>query len=286
MYKKILLPTDGSKNAEIAAEHAFILGSKSNAEITVLNVVETPRFMGIRSVDKDKLVDSLKKEGEKSFDRIKDMLMQCKSDGKCEEGVNLNFESKKGSAADVILKTIEEEDIDLVVMGSSGKGGMDRILLGSVAENTVRSAKVPVLVARYFKSELMYRKILIPTDGSEHANKALKHAIWIAGLSGAELIALNVAGIKEIVKKEGRRSLEKVSKLVEESRTEGEEEIKLTMVMEEGYPADIIVKKIKEENIDLVVIGSSGKHGLGRILLGSVARHVVRLAPCHVLVIP
>lgn len=148
----------------------------------------------------------------------------------------------------------------------------------------------------------MYKKILLPTDGSEYANKAAKHAIWIAGLSGAELIALNVietsslvglpaedliVRIKEMLKEEGRKSLKEISKLVKESRTEDEcqKEIKLTMVTEEGSPADIIVKKIKEENIDLVVIGTSGKHGLDRFLLGSVTENVVRSASCPVLVV-
>ena len=64
MYKKILLPTDGSENAEMAAEHAFHLGSRSGAEIIVLNVVEAPRFTGIRSADKDELINRLRKEGQ------------------------------------------------------------------------------------------------------------------------------------------------------------------------------------------------------------------------------
>ena len=148
MYKKILLPTDGSEYAEMAAEHAFLLGSRSGAEIIVLNVVETPRFTGIRSADKDELMSRLKEEGQNSFNRIKDMLMKRKSEGKCEKEVNLNFEFKEGSPADIILKAIEEENIDLVIMGTSGKRGLNRFLLGSVAENTVRSAKVPVLVVR------------------------------------------------------------------------------------------------------------------------------------------
>jgi len=148
----------------------------------------------------------------------------------------------------------------------------------------------------------MYKKILLATDGSKYAEMAAEHAIWIAGLSGAELIVLNVietsslvilpaeyliVRIKEILKEEGRKSLEEISKLVEESRTEDEyhEEIKLTMVTEEGSPADIIVKKIKEENIDLVVMGTSGKHGLDRFLLGSVTENVVRSASCPVLVV-
>ena len=148
MYKKILLPTDGSSNAEMAAEHAFILGSRSGAEIIVLNVIETPRFTGLRSADKDELMKNLKEEGQKSFDRIKNMLAERESEGKCEKDINLDFEFKEGDPADIIFKTINEEDIDLVVMGTSGKRGLNRFLLGSVAENTMRSAKVPVLVVR------------------------------------------------------------------------------------------------------------------------------------------
>jgi len=148
----------------------------------------------------------------------------------------------------------------------------------------------------------MYKKILLPTDGSEYANKAAKHAIWVTSISGAELIVLNVIEtstlvglpaedliirIKEMLKEEGRKSLEEISKLVKESRTEDEyrEEIKLTMVTEEGSPTDIILKKIKEENIDLVVMGTSGKRGIDRFLLGSVAEKVVKSSPCPVLVI-
>ncbi len=148
MYKKILLPTDGSESAEIAAEHAFLLGSKSGAEIMVLNVIETPRFSGIRSEDKDELMNRLKDEGQKSFDRINEKLMGRRSMGKCEKDINLRFEFKEGSPVDTILKTIDDEDINLVVMGTSGKRGLNRFLLGSVAENTMRSAKIPVLVVR------------------------------------------------------------------------------------------------------------------------------------------
>ena len=148
MYKKILLPTDGSENAEKAAEHAFLLGSRSGAEIMVLNVVETPRFTGVRSEDREELMNRLKKEGQNSFDRIKNILLRRRSEGKCEKDINLNFEFREGSPADQILKTIEEENIDMVIMGTSGKRGLNRFLLGSVAENTMRSAKIPVLVVR------------------------------------------------------------------------------------------------------------------------------------------
>lgn len=148
----------------------------------------------------------------------------------------------------------------------------------------------------------MYKKILLPTDGSEYANKAAKHAIWIASLNGAELVVLNVietsslvglpaedliVRIREMLKEEGRKSLEEISDIAKENKIEDQchKDVKLTMLTDEGSPADIIVKKIEEENIDLVVMGTSGKHGLDRFLLGSVTENVVRSATCPVLVV-
>lgn len=148
MYKKILLPTDGSENAERAAEPAIQLGSRSGAEIIVLYVIETPRLIGIRSVDREELRKKLEQEGQKAFDRISDKLGETKSEGKCQKDVKLDLAFEEGSPSDVILNTIKEENIDLVVMGTSGKHGIDRFLLGSVAENVVRSATCPVLVIR------------------------------------------------------------------------------------------------------------------------------------------
>lgn len=148
MYKKILLPTDGSENAEMAAEPVIQLGSRSGAEIVVLYVIETPRLIGIRSVDREELRKKLEQEGQKAFDRISDKLGETKIEGKCQKDVELNLKLKEGSPSDTILETIDEENIELVVMGTSGKHGIDRFLLGSVAENVVRSATCPVLVIR------------------------------------------------------------------------------------------------------------------------------------------
>ncbi|AXV37188.1 MAG: universal stress protein UspA [Methanobacterium sp. BRmetb2] len=148
----------------------------------------------------------------------------------------------------------------------------------------------------------MYKKILLPTDGSKYADKAAEHAIWIASKSGAEVIVLTVletsslAGlpaedlivkIKEMLKEEGKRSLEKISDILseEESHKEFNKEVKITLKTKEGAPADEIINMIKEEDVDLVIMGTSGKHGLDRFLLGSVAEKVVRSSPCPVMVV-
>ena len=145
MYQKILLPTDGSKFAEKAADHAIWIASKSGAEIIVLNVIETSSLVGLPAEDLIvRIKEMLKEEGRRSLERISEMVTEEEKELKIED-IKVNLKTEEGSPADAILKTVEKEDVDLVVMGTSGKHGLDRFLLGSVTEKVVRSAKCPVL---------------------------------------------------------------------------------------------------------------------------------------------
>ena len=145
MYNKILLPTDGSKYAENAAKHAIWIASKSGAEIIALNVVDTSSLVGLPAEDLTvRVTEILKQEAQKSLDKIENLIDEFKKE-EVTDDIKLIKESKDGSPADIILKTVEEEDVDLIVMGTSGKHGIDRFLLGSVTEKVVRSASCPVL---------------------------------------------------------------------------------------------------------------------------------------------
>ncbi|AIS32606.1 MULTISPECIES: universal stress protein [Methanobacterium] len=145
MYNKILLPTDGSKFAEKAAEHAIWIASKSGAEIIVLNVIETSSLVGLPAEDLIvRIKEMLKEEGRRSLERISEMVTEEEKELKIED-IKVTLKTEEGSPAEAILKTVEKEDVDLVVMGTSGKHGLDRFLLGSVTEKVVRSAKCPVL---------------------------------------------------------------------------------------------------------------------------------------------
>ena len=141
MYKKILLPTDGSKFAEKAEKHALFLAEASGAEIIALSVVETSFSSGLPSDDTIFQINQLlKKETEKNLQKVEKMKEECASD------VKITLKVDEGSPAEVILEIIEKEDIDLVVMGSSGKTGFDRFIMGSVAEKVVKAAECSVLV--------------------------------------------------------------------------------------------------------------------------------------------
>lgn len=140
----------------------------------------------------------------------------------------------------------------------------------------------------------MYKKILVPTDGSEFAQKTEKHALFLAKTTGADIYALSVTEnnfvnglplddevyqLNQLLK---QRSEDNIKEFEEMDETSG---IKFHGIIREGSPAKTILEVAKEEDIDLIVIGSSGKSGFDRFIMGSVAEKVVNAAKCAVLVI-
>ena len=140
---------------------------------------------------------------------------------------------------------------------------------------------------------MMYKKILVPTDGSEFAKKAQKHALFLSKVSGAEIIAVSVTEnnfvnglplddevyqLNQILKERSEENLKEFDEL-------NKDDLKITHVIREGSPARVILEVAQEENVDLIVMGSSGKSGFDRFIMGSVADKVVNSAKCAVLVV-
>ncbi len=148
MYSKILLPTDGSKNSERAIAHALTIAEFEDAEIVVLNVVDSVYLTGLPEEDlitKSEMI--LEEESKKVTSRVEEIIKKLEEEkGSKSKEIKVSTKTIEGNAADVILKVSENEDIDLIVIASSGKHMLDRFLLGSVTEKTVRHTKVPILV--------------------------------------------------------------------------------------------------------------------------------------------
>jgi nucleotide-binding universal stress UspA family protein len=138
----------------------------------------------------------------------------------------------------------------------------------------------------------LFAKILVATDGSEKNLAAVKealeigracdapvHAVYVADLSTLESASADVMirDTWELVEREGEKALARIRGIAGG--------VKLETVVLEGKPAAEIVKYAKDQEIDLIVIGTQGKRGIERILLGSVAESVIRSAPCKVLVV-
>lgn len=146
MFNKILLPTDGSEPAERAGEHAISLSDISGGDIIVLYVIDTSYLNALPQQDlRDQLDKELRKEGEEAVEKFKKRLEESQCEGHC-KNVNLITMIKEGKPADVILKTIGEENVDEVIMGKSGKHGLERLILGNTTDRVVSGSKVPVQV--------------------------------------------------------------------------------------------------------------------------------------------
>ena len=138
MYKRILVPTDGSEFAKKAQLYALFLAKVNNAEIIALSVSENHFINGISITEEFvQLNQILKDRCEEDLKEFEDMN---------NEGVKISSVIKEGAPANVILDVAIEEDVDLIVIGSSGKSGFDRFILGSVSDKVVNAAKCPVLV--------------------------------------------------------------------------------------------------------------------------------------------
>jgi nucleotide-binding universal stress UspA family protein len=141
MYKRILVPTDGSKFANEAAREAILIADKFNAEIIAIYVIEESRLEGIRKRDLiTKMKELLTQEARKALKKVTKILEETEKD------VKITFKTRQGKPADEILKAIKKDNIELTVMGTAGKHGLNRFWFGSVAENVVRYATCPVLV--------------------------------------------------------------------------------------------------------------------------------------------
>ncbi|WP_435359844.1 universal stress protein [Haloarchaeobius sp. DFWS5] len=138
MYDDILLPTDGSDGAAVALERALDLAGTYGATLHVLNVADTNRD-SVTVVDTG-LVDALEEEGEEIVDDVVDQAH--------EAGVSVVDEVIQGDPYQTILDYVDSRGIDLVVMATHGRRGIQRYLLGSVTEKIVRTSPVPVLTVR------------------------------------------------------------------------------------------------------------------------------------------
>ena len=280
--RRILFPTDFSDGAANAFSQAVYLANRHNAELHILNVAE-PGTGGESEntlpVSPDTLKDWLGASTDlaETLDTLSIVQRQVESDTPPER----------------LVAYAEDQDVDLVVMGTHGRRGMRRMLLGSVTEEVVRRAPCPVFTIQTDVVEApdqAVRRILVPVDFSEAAEMAVHHATEIAQTYGAEVHLLHV--VEEVVYPSAYgiepalfpkdEVVMRVEKTLGEIAQEdiGYERVQVASTI--GYAPMTILDYVQENEIDLVVIATHGRSGLDRMLLGSVAERVIRQSPVPV----
>lgn len=283
----ILVPYDGSDQSEYALEVA--VDAFDDDSILLVHVVEP-------FADHTEAGGYTTHRYEQEIDSAETMLGEVTDS--LPEGTSVETEIRYGRPAHEIVAVADESDVDGIVMGSHGREGAKRLLLGSIAESVVRRAPVPVTVARDSGAADRGRpeKVVVPFDGSDESKRALLYAL--AEYPEAETTAVYAVypppDVRESDPDTLPEELEDWSGHVD-AHIQGILDLAVEHAEEEGYsvetdtvtgePARGIVEYADEHDTDLIVMGSHGRDGLKRLVLGSVAETVARRAPTSVTVV-
>jgi len=281
--RRVLFPTDFSEGAATAFPQAVYLADWHDAELHIVNVV-LPE--GEAEVTLPASVDTLRA-----------WLGASSPLAETVEGLSIVQRQVESEAPpERLVAYAEDQDIDLVVMGTHGRRGVRRMLLGSVTEEVIRRAPCPVYTIQADVDEApaqAVHRILVPVDFSEASETAVRHAMEVARTYGAEVHLLHV--VEEVVYPSAygiepalfpsEEVVARVENTLGEMAREGTSYENVQVAATIGYAPMTILDYVQENEIDLVVIATHGRAGLDRMLLGSVAERVIRQSPVPVFVV-
>jgi nucleotide-binding universal stress UspA family protein len=290
--KRILCPIDFSEFSVSAYQHALSVAEHYQAKLVAQHIVELWRHpaadfvasaglyeeysQALRESGKEQLQEFVKKH---THDEIQPELVV-----------------QTGVAADSILSFAQLQKADVIVMGTHGRRGFDRLMLGSVTDRVMRTAPCPVLVASKPPQGSVavgkerghvhhLSRILFCADFSENSEGALKYAISATAEYDAELTLLHVLeGVPSQAETEEAMAAaaERLDKLIP---PEGRKSLKIRTAVRTGKPYPQIIQLAMEAQIDLVIMGVRGRGALDVAVFGSTTYRVMQLGSCPVLAV-
>jgi nucleotide-binding universal stress UspA family protein len=289
---KILLATDGSDEATLAAKTAAGLAARTGSELHVLTVGPEYPYYELPDYPArfEEVVEAQRREAREVLD---EQVRKIEESGATVKEAHLEMGERPDRA---IVHLGEKLGAGLVVVGSRGLGPLKRSLMGSVSESVVRHAHCPVLVVRTDGSETNYlpRRILLALDGSEEASRAARTAVELADPTDSELHVVHVGEVRPVYHPERHGYLARYEELQERAQRLLDEQVDQVKSaggtvarghLRMGRPDEEIVVLGEELGADLIVTGSRGLGGIRRALSGSVSDSVVRHAQCSVMIV-
>jgi len=278
-YRKILVAYDGSLSAQNALSLASQLAREDKSWIKVLAVV--PPYQGdLELLGVSDIKEAIIGPGQQLLTEARQLADR--------EGVHILTNLEQGEPYEQIVHVAEEENCDLIVMGRRGKGKMERALIGSVTARVIGHTNKDVLVIPE-TAKLSWQNILLATDGSTCCDNALARALEIAQERKAKLSAVSVVytndefyAVGQDVMKELYQEADKVLDKVR--NWAGDLGVQTELFVRDGEPHQAITAMAAEISASLIVMGSHGRKGLTRLLMGSVIERVIGYADCPVLV--
>jgi nucleotide-binding universal stress UspA family protein len=302
MIRSILVPLDGSEFAEWALPAAVSIARRTGAKLELVSVtIQVPASVSAHIPGYGPAWESGARE--RALDYLKSISDRTTISGEITAHVSI----RSGDIVDSLVQEAGEIPADLIVMSTHGRGPLQRMWLGSVADGVVRHSPVPVLLippregtTPDLTSERLFGRVLVPLDGSGYSEEVLPWAVALGELGGAGYTLLEIIQPPMVlgppygtfppphIDDTQLRSLRLASRdylegVAERLRTR---EFRVeTTVRDDPSTAQGILDQAEKNDIDLIAMSTHGRGGLGRVLLGSVADKVVRGATFPVLLL-
>jgi nucleotide-binding universal stress UspA family protein len=285
--RRILCPTDFSEFSDMAFRYALSIAQHYRGKLFVEHVVESWQHPEAAFVPAHYYVEfrsHLLRKGQEELQKF--------VENHANNGIRPEPVVDQGIAADSILAFAEAQEVDLIVMGTHGRRGFDRLMVGSVTERVLRKASCPVLAvhkpSRDFLSlreqdPIRLNRILFCTDFSENSRRALGHALSLTAEYNAELTLLHVLKdtpgasiIDEAI------ALEQLDNLIPPEKPKAG---RIRSVVRRGSAYEQIIQFSLETQPDIVIMAVRGHGSLNLAVFGSTTYRVIQLGPCPVLAV-
>ena len=297
MYSKILVPLDGSKTAEKVLPYARHLAGKFKIPVELLAVLDVANMATHISAEKARHLDTLIEDGMRASTTYLRGIATTFPEG------NVTCTVEKDRAEEAIIAKAGADGGTLIAMSTHGRSGMDRFLLGSVAEKVLRGSANPLVLVRAKEEaktsgEAPFKSIIVPLDGSELAESVIPLAATMANKLDLEVVLFRayhmpynaysgddgyMANYDELIDSVRDEAKEYLDKQVAEVKKLGV--ARVSALSKEGTASDEIITLGHKTPEGLIAMCSHGRSGLGRWVLGSVTENVVRHSDAPVLVV-
>lgn len=274
LLQNILVPVDFRESSLNAFRYAVEVAALFNSKVIVLKVIQEKN---LSSKTEALLRDSL----EKRFDELVSPMNPSVRE-------RITFQIEMGVIFEQIVKTAINEDINVIIAGAGSNADNEPYKLSTIMEKLMRKNQVPLWIVRN-NDQMPVRKILCPVDFSDASERALNNAITLASKLNAELSVLNVLTPINIQSPRMQVDNAEENARLEKRQTEEFEEflgrfdlkkLPVQLLFEQGDPHHLIHSTIDKGGYDLLIMGTTGRTGLSRILMGSVTEKVTRELPC------
>ncbi|BCB95700.1 universal stress protein [Dissulfurispira thermophila] len=276
----MLVAIDGSESSMHALKESFKLARNEKSWITVVSVV--PEYRGdLDLVAVGNIMSSMKKPCEDALQKAYELAKA--------EGILIKTVCEEGEPYERIIDIANAENCELIVMGRRGLSRLERVLMGSVTARVIGHSPIDILIVP-LDAEIGWQRILVATDGSIYSKAAADRALDFAFQYGGQLIVVSVVDVPIEFYGEAPGAVEDLIKRAKEytedvKRRAESAGIKAAVFVREGETYKTILDIAKEQNADTIVMGSHGRTGLKRLLMGSVTEKVIGYASCPVLVV-